>query len=409
MTRLARSVYLLAALALALAALSGCGGGSSLSTDSSSTTAGADTAAASGDEVPVIVTFKQAPGTAQTSRVRRAGGRVKDTFTLIPAATATMTRKAMAALAADASVASVELDATVHASADSVNWNVTRVNATRVWSGGNLGAGVKVAIIDTGIDYAHSDLSPNYKGGYNFVARTADPLDDHGHGTHVAGIIGAAANGSGVEGVAPKASLYALKVLDKNGSGTYSNVIKALQWAVSHKMQLASMSLGSATNSKALHEACTAAYKAGVLLVAAAGNSGTPDGRRTTIEYPAAFGAVIAVGAVDSRSVRPYWSSTGAKLELAAPGVEISSDRLGGGLTVMSGTSMACPHVSGVAALIMASGVTAPAAVRRRLNSAAGDLGVTGRDSLYGYGLADAYEAVSAAALAALGLPATLL
>lgn len=382
-----------AVVLLTLAALSGCGGGGgsfatgSALTDSTDTGAIADHASgntttttdtgaagtAAGEQIPVIVTYKAAPGAAEAGRLRHVGGRARQGFTLIPATAATMTEQAMAELAKDPAVAYVERDGTVHASAETVNWNITKVSVSTAWSANNMGAGVKVAIIDTGIDYTHPDLAPNYKGGYNFIAKTNNPMDDNGHGTHVAGIIAAANNGSGLEGVAPKASLYALKILNKDGYGSYSGMIAALQWAVKNRMKVVSMSLGSTANSKVLNDACKAAYKAGLVLVAAAGNSGTPDGSGDTIDKPAAFGSVIAVGAVDSSNRRATWSSTGPQLELAAPGVDIVSTRLGGGTISMSGTSMACPHVSGVVALLVAAGITQQTAIRQRLQQGATD------------------------------------
>jgi subtilisin family serine protease len=349
-------------------------------------------AAGYGDEMPVLIGYKKQPGNADEDNVKRARGRVKARFNLVPVVAADLSPQALSELRKNPNVSYVEPDPTARATADSVQWDMTAVTATKVWPT-NTGAGVKVAIIDTGIDYRHPDLAPNYAGGYNFIARNNNPLDDNGHGTHVAGTIAAAADGAGIKGVAPSARLYALKVLNSSGSGSYSNIIAALQWCVNNKMQIASMSLGATTNSKALHDACTAAYKAGVLLVAAAGNSGQPGGFTVTVEYPAAFGAVMAISAVDSSNVRPWWSSSGPKVELAAPGVNITSDKLGGGLTAMSGTSMACPHVSGVAALVYASGVSKPAFVRQRLVSTATDLGVAGRDPLYGYGLVNAQAA----------------
>lgn len=403
-------------------ALAGCGGGSGISTgvtDASfaSTTQTLDASVASpranaqvavaatpaassgGDASAVIVGYKKAPGKDDDAHLSRFRAIAKHKFELIPAVAADLTPAQVTELRKDPNVAYVESDAIAHATADAVNWDMTSVSATKVWPT-NTGAGVRIAVIDTGIDYHHADLAPNYAGGYNFVKKTNDPLDDHGHGTHVAGTIAAAVNGSGIKGVAPAAKLYALKVLDASGSGSYSNIIAALQWCVTNKMQIASMSLGASVNSKALHDACTNAYQGGVLLVAAAGNSGTSGGLDTTVEFPAAYGACIAVGAVDSNSVRPYWSSTGAKVELAAPGVNITSDKLGGGLTVMSGTSMATPHVAGVAALVYASGVAKPALVRQRLDATASDLGAPGRDNLYGYGLVNASAAVSGTAVA---------
>ena len=393
-----------------LLSLAGCGGGSSSGlTNTSFVSAPSDAApvqtakapattetASYGDEMPVLIGYKQQPGNADEDNVKRARGRVKARFDLVPVVSADLSPQALAELRKNPNVAYVEPDPTARATADSIQWDMTAVTATKVWPT-NTGTGVKVALIDTGMDYRHPDLAPNYAGGYNFIARNNNPLDDNGHGTHVAGTIAAAADGTGIKGVAPSARLYPLKVLNSSGSGSYSNIIAALQWCVNNKMQIASMSLGATTNSKALHDATTAAYKAGVLLVAAAGNSGQAGGYTVTVEYPAAFGAVMAISAVDSNNVRPWWSSSGPKVELAAPGVNIVSDKMGGGLTTMSGTSMACPHVSGVAALVYASGVSKPAWVRQRLVGTATDLGVAGRDPLYGYGLVNAERAVATA------------
>ena len=349
---------------------------------------------------PVLIGYKKTLVAADETHLTTASAHVKSRFNLVPVVSADLTPQAQADLRKDPSVAYVEPDTIAHATADQITWNVTDVTATKVWPTGDVGSGVKVAIIDTGMDYRLADLAPNYAGGYNFIAKNTNPLDDNGHGTHVAGIIAAAAEGTGVKGVAPSARLYPLKVLSASGAGSYSNIIAALQWCVTNKMQIASMSLGADVNSKALHDACTAASNAGVLLVAAAGNSGTAGGLSNTVEYPAAYGAVIAVAAVDAKNARPYWSSTGPKVELAAPGVNISSDKLGGGLVTMSGTSMACPHVTGVAALVFASGVTKAATVRKRLDDTATDLGAAGRDPLFGYGLVNASAAVSGAVVA---------
>jgi subtilisin len=419
--RLFAALFSLVLTALLLS-LSGCGGGGSSTeftntsfvstasdvapgqakkTDAAATTPDATTTtptaevAGYGDEMPVLIGYKKQPGTSDEDNVKRARGRVKARFNLVPVVAADLSPQALAELRKNPNVSYVEPDPTAKATADSVLWDITAVAATKVWPT-NTGTGVKVAIIDTGMDYRHPDLAPNYAGGYNFIARNNNPLDDNGHGTHVAGTIAAAVDGAGIKGVAPSARLYPLKVLNSSGAGSYSNIIAALQWCVQNNMQIASMSLGATTNSKALHEACTAAYKGGVLLVAAAGNSGQPGGFSVTVEYPAIFGAVMAIAAVDSANVRPWWSSSGPKVELAAPGVSITSDKLGGGLTTMSGTSMACPHVSGVAALVYASGVTKPALVRQRLVSTATDLGAAGRDPLYGYGLVNAQRAVAA-------------
>jgi subtilisin/minor extracellular protease Epr len=188
-----------------------------------------------------------------------------------------------------------------------------------------------VAILDTGIDYEHSDLNDNYIGGYDFANNDLEPMDDNGHGTHCAGIVAAEDNEGGVVGVAPEADLYAVKVLDSVGNGYMMDVI--------------SMSFGSNLGSTSLETACDNAYSSGVLVVAAAGNDGNPSGEGDNVDYPARCDSVIAVAATDSNDNRAIWSSTGPDVELAAPGVSIYSTYLGGGYATMSGTSMACPHV----------------------------------------------------------------
>lgn len=359
------------------------------------TTAVTYAAPAPAEAVDVIISYRNVPGRKEADDLTRFGARIKHAYALIPAVAARMSPQAVAQLRQKWEVAYIEPDAIAYASAESIYWDVKKLTAPQTWSLGNTGVGAKVAIIDTGIDYQHADLAPNYKGGYNFVSKSLNPLDDHGHGTHVAGTIAAAANTVGIRGVAPGASLYGLKVLASSGSGTYSDIIAALQWCVNNRMNVACMSLGSPTGSMALHDACTAAYQGGVLLVAAAGNSGTATPTTSTIEYPAAYSSVIAVGATDVNNARPYWSSTGPALEISAPGMNIISDRVGGGLVMLSGTSMAAPHIVGVAALIVASGETRPPYIRKRLNSAATDLGLAGRDAIYGWGLAHAYRAVT--------------
>jgi subtilisin len=394
----------------------GCGGsgvgsmpGGSAATDLSlsATQAGTATAtatatipAANGSSERVIIGFRSAPGADDEGLVRGHSGRVRESLSLVNAMAADLPAADIETLRRHARVAYIEPDAVARATVDTIPWGITRVQAPLVWPT-NTGAGVKLAIIDTGIDYNHADLAGRYKGGYNFVAKNNSPLDDNGHGTHVAGIAAASANGAGVEGVGPGVSLYALKALDQTGSGYYSDIIAALQWCVTNHMRIASMSLGGSTGSTALQQACAAAYNAGVLVVAAAGNSGTTSGAGNTVEYPAAYSSVVAVAATDSNNVRAYFSSTGAKVELAAPGVSIVSDRLGGGTITYSGTSMACPAVSGAAALVFASGVTTAAGVRSRLDSTAKDLGAAGRDPLYGYGLLNAYKAVHPTLVAA--------
>ena len=266
-------------------------------------------------------------------------------------------------------------------------WGVNRIDAEYAWAY-SRGAGVTVAVIDTGVDRRHPDLA--VAGGVNYVPRSlykpVDPNgwdDNNGHGTHVAGIIAALDNTIGVVGVAPAATLYAVKVLDKNGSGYVSDVISGINWCAANHIQVANLSLSTQTDWTPLHTACDQAAAAGVLLVAAAGNDGS------AVDYPAAYSSVIAVAATDRYDQKASWSSYGPQLALSAPGVGIKSTWPGGLYAVASGTSMAAPHVAGVMALALAAGRTT------NLGLSADDLYAPGPDVYSGAGLVDAGEAAS--------------
>jgi minor extracellular protease Epr len=271
-----------------------------------------------------------------------------------------------------------------------ITWSIARVKAPEAWNN-STGKNVKIAVLDTGISNSHPDLTVS--GGINLVGKSKNNKwnDDNGHGTHVTGIIAARNNSIGVIGVAPDAELYAVKVLDAYGSGYISDVIEGIDWAVQNNMDIISMSLGTAAYSQALNDSTANAYKAGILLVAAAGNNG--DGNLSTddVLYPAKFDSVIAVSAIDYNNIAPVWSADGIKIELAAPGVNIYSTWLNGGYVNASGTSMAAPFVSGVAALIKSKNLSLnPQEIRDSLAHNAIDLGDPGRDRIYGSGLVQA-------------------
>lgn len=352
---------------------------------------------------------------AQQSLVERVGGVVLKPLPLINGLSVVLPNRASErALESRVGVKRVEDDVQVSVSTpppwakqgkepktqppQALEWNVDRLDAELAWPT-SRGTGVKVAILDTGIDKDHPDLVSNIKGGVNFVPKRGWKVnpggwdDDNGHGTHVAGLVAAVDNEIGVVGVAPEAHLYAVKVLDRNGNGYVSDVIAGLQWAVDSGMEVINLSLGTNTDIQSLHEAVDAASAASVILVAAAGNDGDTD-PDSDVDYPAAYSSVIAVAATDSNDVRAYWSSDGPEVELAAPGVEVRSAWRGGGYQVLSGTSMATPHVSGVAALLLALS-TPPVQVRETLKKTADDLGPLGFDNYYGYGLVDAEESVT--------------
>ena len=245
-----------------------------------------------------------------------------------------------------------------------IPWGIARVKASAVWSR-TMGKGVKVGVIDTGIDSKHPDLAANYKGGVNIVDSSADPMDDNGHGSHVAGTIAAVKDGKGVVGVAPEASLYAIKVLDADGGGTPDAIVDGLQWAAEHKLNVVNLSLGG-TGTAALKRAVKAAYKAGVTIVAASGND-----PKEPVSSPANYPESIAVSASSKVDGIAPFASTGPEIAFIAPGVDIVSSAPGGGLAQHSGTSMASPHVAGLAALAIALGAQGPAQVRAALEAAA--------------------------------------
>jgi len=350
--------------------------------------------------VKILIGFKEKPGPPQQALVKGLGGKIKYTYNIIPAIAASVPEVAIEALKKNPNITNVELDNQVFALGQTLPWGVDRIDAEVVHAS-NEGMGVDVAIIDTGIDDTHPDLQDNCKGGWDFVNNNGNPMDDNGHGTHVAGIVAAEDNDFGVVGVAPKASLYALKVLDSNGIGSVSDVIFAIQWAsdpdgdgsANDRLDIINMSLGADRGNIFLKWACNLAYDDGLLLVAAAGNN---DGG--SVIYPAAYNSVIAVSATDKNDNLAFFSSTGSEVELAAPGVNINSTLPGnyysGDDEKWSGTSMASPHVAGTAALVWAANLGwTNDDVRARLRDTADDLGTSGRDSLYGYGLVNAAEA----------------
>jgi subtilisin family serine protease len=245
-----------------------------------------------------------------------------------------------------------------------IQWGVKRVNAPAAWST-SRGAGVKVVVIDTGLDMTHPDLAGNIKGGWNAIAKSGNFNDDHGHGTHCGGNIAALNNSIGIVGVAPKADLYGVKVLDANGSGTFDDVIAGMQWAVDNHMEVASMSLGADQGNQALADMVAAMKKGGVTLIAAAGNSGGAVG------FPGGYPEAIAVAASDSNDKLASFSSRGPEVAVIAPGVGVYSLSKSGGYETMSGTSMATPHVAGLAVLYVSKhkGAT-PDQVRAALSAA---------------------------------------
>ena len=280
---------------------------------------------------------------------------------------------------------------------ETLPWGVDRIDAEKAW-GTSTGSGIKVAVLDTGISKSHPDLKGNIKGGFNAVNDLNEiPEDQNGHGSHVAGTIAAVDNNIGVVGVAPQASLYAVQVLNAAGWGYCSDIIQGLNWSIENSMQVANMSYGG---SECLGEgdALAAAYANGITLVAAAGNN-----YGGAVDWPAKHDKVIAVTAINSKDGFASFSSQGPEVDLTAPGVSIPSTYKKGGYKTLSGTSMAAPHVSGVAALVLEkNSKLTPADVKKRLEQTAECLGSLGSCStngtknwLQGWGLVDACKAVN--------------
>jgi serine protease len=314
----------------------------------------------------------------------------------------------LAKLSSDPRVESAERMALVRASFvpndplyESKQWNLKRVGAETAWDY-TCGRGVTVAVIDTGV--ACFDKGPFSRGsdlsgtrctaGYNFVDNTPDAYDDHGHGTHVAGTIAQTTNnGVGAAGLAYCATLMPVKVLSKQGFGTVAGVAEGIRFAADNGADVINMSLGGPVASRAIANAVKFAIGKGVVVVAAAGNSGR------SVGYPAAYPGVIAVSATDSSDKIAWFSSRGPEVTIGAPGVGITQQTVCDGgknkcelFGTFNGTSMASPHVAGVVAMIESMGVTSPAAVRAELASTA-----TPKDDakLYGAGILNGGAAVS--------------
>ena len=280
-----------------------------------------------------------------------------------------------------------------------IPWNMLMIGANLAWTqieGGN----VRVAVLDTGIDLDHPDLSGNIKGHINFIKPKKTGDDDNGHGTHVAGILAALDNAIGVIGVAPDIDLYAVKILDKQGRGWLSDLVDALDWCIQNEMQVINMSLGSLQDNLSMHEAIRQVNQWGITQVVAAGNFGLDEG---IISYPARYPETIAVSSVDRFGNLDPYSSYGDEIDITAPGVDIRSAYLDGHYALMSGTSMSAPHVTGTVALLLCTtpdkpldanknGLWDPSEILVKLKLTAQSLGLP--EQQQGAGLVRADEAI---------------
>jgi subtilisin len=277
----------------------------------------------------------------------------------------------------------IEVDHPIFILSETDLWNIAKVDAPRAWEK-TKGSGIKVGVIDTGVDYTHPELSGRFVGGYDNVNEDSDPMDGHGHGTHVAGIIASSLNNAGVVGVAPEVNLYAYKAIADSGAGYTSDLIESLDSAINDGIQTVNISLGTDQHSSTLENKLNQAVNQGMVIVAAAGNTGGG-----AVLYPAAYDSVISVTATDENDQFASFSSLGA--EIAAPGVNVVSTVPGGGYATLSGTSMAAPHVTATSALLIANGTSS---VRQTLYDTTVDLGSEGPDGIFGYGLLQTGESV---------------
>lgn len=289
----------------------------------------------------------------------------------------------------------------------------SNIQAPHAWDITTGLSSVTIAIIDTGVDLTHPDLASKIwnniyeiagngvdddcdgyiddRRGWDFYNWDNNPQDDHGHGTHVAGIAAAAGNNNqGIAGIAWGARIMPLKVLSNGGFGSESDVASAVIWAADHGAKVINLSLGGTVASSVMEGAINYAYTHGVVIAAAAGNSGTYG-----VLYPAAYANALAVASTDAGNNLSSFSSYGPEVDLAAPGSSIYSTYRDGGYAYLSGTSMAAPHVAGVAALLAGlPQYDTPAKIRAALQSTALDLGTLGWDQYSGYGLVQAYSAL---------------
>ncbi|MCD1260110.1 peptidase S8 [Paenibacillus athensensis] len=270
---------------------------------------------------------------------------------------------------------------------ETYQYGLKQVNAPAAWDVTQGAPMVRVAVVDTGVQLGHRDLEGKLAPGRDFVGGDDAPEDSNGHGTHVAGIAAAATNNAlGVSGMAPLATIMPVRVLDASGSGTLEQVAQGVVYAAQQGAQVINLSLGAPATSTTLRNAVRFAWSQGAVLVAAAGNEGS-----SAPSYPANYDEVIAVASTNAQDVKSVFSNFGPWVDVAAPGEAIFSTYLGSSYAYLSGTSMAAPLVSGLAALLAAQGRT-NAQIRSAILGSADP--ILGTGTYWRYGRVNAERAV---------------
>lgn len=293
------------------------------------------------------------------------------------------------ALESNNNVRYVERDGKYKAANQTLPWGIDRIDADKTIAAENSGTGADIAILDSGIDQDHPDLQPHLGSGKSFVDYTSSWNDDVGHGTHCAGIAAASDNTQGVVGTAPTSTLHAGKVLNEDNWGHGSSIAAGIKWAADQGYDVINLSVNGSSYSQMLRDACAYAYDEGVLIVVGAGNDS-----RESVTYPAKYPSVLAVSSTTRDDTLSHFSNVGSEIELAAPGSDIYST-IPGGYGYLSGTSMASPHVSAVAGLLMSPNGEnlSNTEARQRLHDTAEDIGLD--DTEQGHGLVDAEAAIT--------------
>lgn len=301
----------------------------------------------------------------------------------------------------DASIKSISEDKIFKAAGQQPTWGYQHIKAPNALKLGYTGKGVKIAVMDTGINASHPDL--RVAGGISMIGDSSPLTDGNGHGTHVAGVIGALNNSIGVVGAAPDAEIYSVKVLGSDGAGKLEYVLNGIQWAIDHEMDIINLSLTTENNIPELQELLKKAYQQGILIVGAAGNIETLTQEQEDTLYPARYSSVIAVGSINSDNALSHFSYQGPSVELVAPGQGVNSTYSNATTSteedykVSQGTSVSTPFVAAVFAQYMeAYPHLSNTQLRETVKRSLIDLGVKGKDNSFGYGLVQSIQTQAA-------------